>query len=254
MPEFYCMHCGQHINADESLAGSESNCPICKEAIVIPKPKQEATVAIKAPKKTIHWAIKGSLFVVGLIVIFLISRCMSNADKHAEAIFERRKASTHKHLEHRKPDHQSGPYQSFKEVEAAGLILEVPKELANMSESKLYPERLVLLHKYTKVDRTRAVEVKRFVFHTKGEWTVEKFKNSDAFSGNLQKVVTISGLRGKIYHDEKEAMGNKMDRTILSFYRGNQGWEVHVVGVNDKNISDLNKMRDRIYRSVRLKD
>jgi len=36
MPKFYCSHCGQHIDADQSFAGSAVACPTCSGAIVVP--------------------------------------------------------------------------------------------------------------------------------------------------------------------------------------------------------------------------
>lgn len=43
MPSFFCMHCGQRIEADDARAGSAANCPACGGAIHVPG----ATVATK---------------------------------------------------------------------------------------------------------------------------------------------------------------------------------------------------------------
>ena len=36
MPRFYCFNCNQHINADESLAGSMATCPSCQIKLYVP--------------------------------------------------------------------------------------------------------------------------------------------------------------------------------------------------------------------------
>lgn len=36
MPKFYCVHCGQHINAPEVMSGMHSNCPTCGGAVEVP--------------------------------------------------------------------------------------------------------------------------------------------------------------------------------------------------------------------------
>ncbi len=36
MPKFYCIHCGQPIDAVKEWAGKHVNCPSCAEAIVVP--------------------------------------------------------------------------------------------------------------------------------------------------------------------------------------------------------------------------
>lgn len=36
MPKFHCIHCGQHIDAAETLAGTTSDCPSCNAQIQVP--------------------------------------------------------------------------------------------------------------------------------------------------------------------------------------------------------------------------
>jgi hypothetical protein len=36
MPNFYCIHCGQHINAGVELAGTNALCPSCATQIIVP--------------------------------------------------------------------------------------------------------------------------------------------------------------------------------------------------------------------------
>lgn len=37
MPKFYCVHCGQRIDAPDDVAGSQSACPTCSDEIGVPK-------------------------------------------------------------------------------------------------------------------------------------------------------------------------------------------------------------------------
>lgn len=48
MPFFYCSHCGQHIDADDSLAGASVACPSCSGAIKVPE-VAEVVSAVVAP-------------------------------------------------------------------------------------------------------------------------------------------------------------------------------------------------------------
>jgi DNA-directed RNA polymerase subunit RPC12/RpoP len=37
--KFFCPDCGQHIQCDTSYGGSQINCPVCQQTIVVPKPR-----------------------------------------------------------------------------------------------------------------------------------------------------------------------------------------------------------------------
>lgn len=40
MPKFYCVHCGQHIDAPDTMSGAHAKCPACGGEIDVPaKPK-----------------------------------------------------------------------------------------------------------------------------------------------------------------------------------------------------------------------
>ncbi len=36
MAKFHCIHCGQHIDAPDSMSGTQANCPSCQGAIQVP--------------------------------------------------------------------------------------------------------------------------------------------------------------------------------------------------------------------------
>lgn len=51
MPIFSCHHCGQPIEADDSQAGEEANCPVCQGAFIVPGVKRvHAPRAYQAPE------------------------------------------------------------------------------------------------------------------------------------------------------------------------------------------------------------
>ena len=37
MPKFYCIHCGQHIDTPDQMAGNQSACPTCGGEIAVPR-------------------------------------------------------------------------------------------------------------------------------------------------------------------------------------------------------------------------
>jgi hypothetical protein len=43
--QFFCPQCGQHIQCDTSYSGNQIDCPICKQAIVVPQPPRAASAA-----------------------------------------------------------------------------------------------------------------------------------------------------------------------------------------------------------------
>ncbi|MEQ1748835.1 MAG: hypothetical protein ABL974_05400 [Prosthecobacter sp.] len=47
MPQFYCMHCGQHIDADNDLIGQSAECPTCRHIITIPSDRLQRTSRIQ---------------------------------------------------------------------------------------------------------------------------------------------------------------------------------------------------------------
>ena len=48
MPKFYCFNCSQHIDANESLAGTMAECPSCKIRLSVPSGLPTTTVTLTA--------------------------------------------------------------------------------------------------------------------------------------------------------------------------------------------------------------
>lgn len=49
MPQFFCLHCGQHIDADNAMAGMDTTCPTCSGGITVPQVK--SVVALSPPRQ-----------------------------------------------------------------------------------------------------------------------------------------------------------------------------------------------------------
>jgi hypothetical protein len=64
--KFYCPQCGKQIQCDVSYAGTQIDCPICRQSIVVPQPSS-AAVAVPAPMKSL--ALRNVLVAVAAVVV-----------------------------------------------------------------------------------------------------------------------------------------------------------------------------------------
>jgi hypothetical protein len=93
MPKFHCIHCGQHIDAPDQMAGSQSACPTCGGEIAVPRvPEIQPIAPLTLPssppnltKPTGEHATKtknkiGSIVASGLfmLVTIVIARSCGN--------------------------------------------------------------------------------------------------------------------------------------------------------------------------------
>ena len=78
--KIFCLHCGQHIECDESYRGSQINCPTCKELFLIPKAQQSVPPSPPpSPLSSVHdgailrgkTALLATSIIVGLIGMIL---------------------------------------------------------------------------------------------------------------------------------------------------------------------------------------
>jgi hypothetical protein len=72
--KFSCPQCAQHILCDTSYAGMQIDCPICKQAIVVPQPPRAASAvqrAVPAKSRTLRnvFVIAGLMVVLAGLVI-----------------------------------------------------------------------------------------------------------------------------------------------------------------------------------------
>jgi hypothetical protein len=85
MPKFYCVHCGQHIDAPEVMSGTHSNCPTCGGAIEVPgEPpnNRPAKTARKHPGLN-RWQYALSFFGIVILLSMGLSSSNANADTAA---------------------------------------------------------------------------------------------------------------------------------------------------------------------------
>lgn len=62
MPKFYCFNCSQHIDADESLAGTMVACPSCQIKLSVPGELPARTVTLTANPYSPPYSIPPSSF------------------------------------------------------------------------------------------------------------------------------------------------------------------------------------------------
>jgi hypothetical protein len=64
--QFYCPQCGGRIQCDTSYSGTQINCPVCQQSIVVPQPSS-AAVAPPVPVKS--QALRNVLVIVAAVVV-----------------------------------------------------------------------------------------------------------------------------------------------------------------------------------------
>jgi hypothetical protein len=67
--KFFCPQCGQHIQCDTSYSGTQIDCPICKQAIVVPQAPRAASAArptVAAQSRTLR-----NVLVIAAAVVVL---------------------------------------------------------------------------------------------------------------------------------------------------------------------------------------
>jgi Concanavalin A-like lectin/glucanases superfamily len=72
--KFFCPQCGRHIQCDTSYSGTQIDCPVCKQPIVVPQPPRSASsvqppVPAKSRRLKNIMVIAASMFVLAGLVI-----------------------------------------------------------------------------------------------------------------------------------------------------------------------------------------
>jgi hypothetical protein len=66
--KFSCPQCGQHIQCDTSYSGMQIDCPICKQAIVVPQPPRTAS-AVQSPVRAKSRVLKNVLVIAASALV-----------------------------------------------------------------------------------------------------------------------------------------------------------------------------------------
>jgi DNA-directed RNA polymerase subunit RPC12/RpoP len=80
MPKFHCIHCGQHIDAPETMSSMHSNCPTCGGAVQVPgePPYHRPAKTAKQQPGLNRWQYALSFF--GILLLLSIARVGSPSD------------------------------------------------------------------------------------------------------------------------------------------------------------------------------
>ena len=275
MPKFHCIHCGQHIDAPDEMAGSQSACPTCGGEIEVPGiPKTQPLPPPPTPRRTTPKRAQaakttskiGSLVGTGLflLVAIVIGRsCGSIVGRNAaERQLEKTPVVDGVRMteeQQRTLGFHEDSYTDFVKISKGGLTMRVPKELSSLTAERSSGGQLQSMETHTSVFTTRSFIIKHFIF--KAPFTVSPSEAADMTEADIKsqpgyrasrRSVTISGIEGIVLDAQYSGMGQKVEQSILYFSRGYELWEVHLFGVNDEHPAALRKMKDRVFTSIEI--
>ncbi len=268
MPSFHCIHCGQRIEAPETMAGNAAACPTCGGEIQVPGASQPTPRGSKTTKGTSGTSARKFASLTGSAVFFIVAVVLgrscgsivgkqaaeNQAEKWKAREVEKKRTGSEYH-----PAVQQSVQSSYVTINAGGIMAEVPKELSSLTVERDSVGEMRLLEKHTAVWNTRSVLIKHFEFapprkitpNEAADLTEQDIKSQLGYRSS-RKTVQVSGTQGIILDAEYQSMGQKVEQSIIYFSRGHELWEVHIFGVNDNNPSDLREMKSKIFASIRI--
>lgn len=279
MPKFHCIHCGQHIDAPDEMAGSQSACPTCGGEIEVPMipgaqppplparpsalPRRTKPKEGQAAKTTSQI---GSLVGTGLFLLVAIvigKSCGSNAgrnaaERHLEKKHAADSAQTDEQVQRILGTHDDS-YANFAQVNKGGLALRVPKEFSSFATERTSGGDIQSLETHTSVFTTRSILIKHFILKAPlsvspseaADMTEAEIKSQSGYRAT-RRPVKVSGIEGLVLDAQYSGMGQKVEQSILYLSRGYELWEVHLFGVNDERPEALRKMKDRVFTSIEI--
>jgi DNA-directed RNA polymerase subunit RPC12/RpoP len=276
MPKFHCIHCGQHIDAPEETAGSQSACPTCGGAIEVPGiPKTHPLPRPVTPGRTTPKRAQaakttskiGSLLGTGLflLVAIVIGRSCGSivgrnaAERHLEGKHAVDGVRTDQEAQRILGTHDDS-YTNFVQVNKGGLALQVPKEFSSFTTERNSGGDIQSLEKHTSVFTTRSILIKHFILKAPptvspseaADMTEDEIKSQSGYRAT-RRSVNVSGIEGIVLDAQYSGMGQKVEQSILYLSRGYELWEVHLFGVNDERPEALRRMKDRVFTSIEIK-
>jgi len=66
--KFFCPQCGQQIQCDTSYSGTQIDCPVCKQSIVVPQPPRAAS-AVRPPVAAQARILRNVLVITATVVV-----------------------------------------------------------------------------------------------------------------------------------------------------------------------------------------
>ena len=280
MPKFHCIHCDQHIDAPDEMAGSQSACPTCGGEIDVPRipgtqplpPPQLPSAPPRRTKSKGGQAAKttgtiGTLVGTGLflLVAIVIGRsCGSIVGRNAaQRQLEKTPAVDGGRMteeQQRTLGFHEDSYTDFVQISKGGLTMRVPKELSSLTAERSSGGQTQSLETHTSVFTTRSFIIKHFIF--KAPLAVSPSEAVDMTEADMKsqpgyratrRSVKVSGIEGIVLDAQYQGMGQKVEQSILYFSRGYELWEIHLFGVNDEHPTALRKMKERVFTSIKIK-
>jgi hypothetical protein len=67
--KFFCPQCGRQIQCGTNYSGTQINCPVCQQTIVVPKAPLEATPAVPQPVVVKSRVFQNALLIIAAVVV-----------------------------------------------------------------------------------------------------------------------------------------------------------------------------------------
>ena len=277
MPTFHCIHCGQRIDAEDSLKGTEAECPTCGGAILVPglrkpfhpSPNYMPAGHQKCSEKSTSTSLGFPFIVVmviGIVIAMIVGDFMGDtaARKAAHEMVERKLAQTEKERHEETsgrtvPGREPAAPAQLVTARVAGLVINVPQELAAMTREDRPYDDVATVEAHTGVYRTRGILIKRLRY-LKEDAPPPRI-GADLTEGDLsirpgyestRRTTKVSGLDAMILETIHGPPSHRVHQTILYITKDGDIWEIHVYGVNDRNVESLKAMEAMVFDSVRI--
>ena len=257
MPKFHCIHCGQHIDAPETMSGLSSQCPTCSGAIQVPGVPmlQPPTPPMKIDNRKESGGLAG-----GIGTVFFVIICVAGgvAGKNCARSVTPNRSSASSYSEVSAPP--SAEALTFQDV--AGLRLKLPSRPIKENMS-LPPEAARLMRSFEsyKVKHSGAmIGISHMVYHipqvnldgsADGSISqVRSLPSTTNFTSN-KSVVTVSGLEGRQLSLSATRGGHQIAMHGLVFARGSEAWQIQVMGTSTHG-AELKSLSDSIFSSIEV--
>lgn len=261
MPKFHCTHCGQHIDAPEETAGTPANCPSCGGEILVPGIPLTPSPSSKVSKKASSGGNSASIISVVILVVFAAFAGLLGKSC-ARSIANKRFGTS------RTPGAESVPLPpsvdelSFYDV--AGLRIKLPSRpvLTNMTLPPKVQNLMKSLQVFEVKNEGATISVTHAIYKISeanldgsADGTTAQVKslpNATSFSSS-KKSVSVAGLPGIQVSMNFRSSGHRIAQYSLVFARGNEMWQVQVVGDGSGDQSALDSLKDEVFSSISLK-
>lgn len=256
MPKFHCIHCGQHIDAPETMSGMNSQCPTCSGAIQVPgiPMHQPPTPSIKTDKKKSGGLAGG----IGTVIFVIVCVAGGVAGKNCARSVSPNRLSAPSYSEVSVPP--SAEALTFQDV--AGLRLKLPSRPIKENFS-LPPEAAKLMRSFESYNAKHSgaiIGISHMVYHipevnldgsADGSISqVRSLPSTTNFTSN-KSVVTVSGLDGRQLSLSATRGGHQITMHSLVFSRGSEAWQIQVVGTSTHG-AKLKSLSDSIFSSIEV--